>query len=109
MSTTITVPKNNIPIGRLQIGDQVFDITQTPEFTRFFFDLARRAGGTTALTNTDLENAISSLEIGEMVVQASPTAAAAPDVVQPDTWSQSVPDVTQAQDVAQLGEVTWQI
>ena len=45
MTSTLTVPKSDIAIGRVTIDGQVYDVPQTPEFVRFFFDLGRRVGG----------------------------------------------------------------
>ena len=50
----ITPPKNAVPVGRVTINGQTFDVQQHPEFVRFFFDLFQRVGGTSALSNTDL-------------------------------------------------------
>lgn len=55
MTTTVTPPKNTVPVGRVTIGGQTFDVQQHPEFVRFFYDLFKRAGGTSAKTNTELE------------------------------------------------------
>ena len=55
MSTSITTPKNVVPVGQVTIGGTTYDVKQHPEFVRFFFDLFRRVGGSSALTNADLE------------------------------------------------------
>lgn len=62
MSTTLTTPKNNVPVGRVTIQGQTFDVEQHPEFVRFFFDLFRRTGGNTAPTNNDLSTHIATLD-----------------------------------------------
>ncbi len=54
MSTTLTTPKENVPIGSVSVGGQSATVTLSPEYLRFFFDLVRRVGGTKAQTNTDL-------------------------------------------------------
>lgn len=66
MSSNITTPKNNVPVGRVSIGGQTYDVAQHPEFVRFFFDLFRRVGGTGGSSNTDLQIRIDELasEIG---------------------------------------------
>jgi hypothetical protein len=66
MSSNITTPKNNVPVGRVSIGGQTYDVAQHPEFVRFFFDLFRRVGGTGGPSNTDLQILIDELtsEIG---------------------------------------------
>jgi hypothetical protein len=66
MSSNITTPKNNVPVGRVSIGGQTYDVAQHPEFVRFFFDLFRRVGGTGGSSNTDLQSSIDELtsEIG---------------------------------------------
>jgi len=58
MTTTLTVPKSNIPIGTVVIGGATFEVPQHPEFVRFFSDLARRTGGVTAPTNTELSSGV---------------------------------------------------
>lgn len=62
MSTTITTPKSNVPVGRVTINGQTFDVDQHPEFVRFFYDLFRRAGGSAALTNIELADGTASLD-----------------------------------------------
>jgi hypothetical protein len=66
MSTSITPPKNVVPVGRVTIGNATYDVVQHPEFVRFFFDLFRRVGGTSGPSNTDLQTLIDELssEIG---------------------------------------------
>lgn len=51
----ITPPKAQVPIGLLTIAGQEFEVRQHPEIVRFFFDIGTRIGGTTALTNTQLQ------------------------------------------------------
>jgi hypothetical protein len=48
MTISITTPKANVPVGRVTINGQTFDVAQHPEFVRFFFDLFRRTGGTSS-------------------------------------------------------------
>lgn len=72
MSTTVTIPKSNVPIGRLTIDGVDYDVPQHPEFVRFFFDLARRAGGTTAQTNTELADYIASLDSEAQMPRSDP-------------------------------------
>jgi hypothetical protein len=55
MTSNLTIPKNNVPVGRITINGQTFDVPQHPEFVRFFYDLSKRVGGVTAPTNVDLE------------------------------------------------------
>lgn len=62
MTTSLTTPKANVPVGRVTINGQTFDVAQHPEFVRFFFDLFRRAGGVTAPTNNDLSTHIATLD-----------------------------------------------
>lgn len=51
----VTVPKNMVPVGFVQVGNQRYEVQQHPEFVRFFFDLFQRVGGTAAASNSDLE------------------------------------------------------
>lgn len=104
--TKITPPKVPVPIGRVTIGGQSFDVMQHPEFVRFFFDLFKRVGGTDAMGNAELyallvalddaagrldamgahigalRNAIEALQGGEMVMQRAQQDALMPDVMQ---------------------------
>jgi hypothetical protein len=52
MPNKITPPKSNVPIGRVSANG--VDVEQHPEFIRYFFDLLKRVGGTTAQTITDI-------------------------------------------------------
>lgn len=52
----ITTPKANIPIGIVTIQGREFNVTQHPEFVRFFFDLFRRVGGTSGSGSDDIES-----------------------------------------------------
>lgn len=62
MTSTVTLPKSNVPIGRITINGTTYDVPQHPEFVRLFFDLFRRTGGTNAPTNTDLSTHIATLD-----------------------------------------------
>ena len=55
MSTTLTLPKDNVPIGRVTINGVAYEVVQSSEIARFFFDIVRRAGGVTAQSNVDLQ------------------------------------------------------
>src|SRR3954468_13014309 len=59
MPNNITPPKSNIPIGRVAANG--VDVDQHPEFVRYFFDLLKRVGGTTAQTITDLMASIADI------------------------------------------------
>lgn len=74
MTTTLTIPKTDIPIGRLTIDGVQYDVPQHPEFVRFFFDLARRVGGVTAPTNTDLSVHIATLDSEAQMPRSDPGA-----------------------------------
>ncbi len=75
MSTTITTPKATIPIGIVTLpSGQRLEVQQHPEMVRYFFDLVRRVGGTTALTNTDLEAMAQALIDAGAVPLSSPEA-----------------------------------
>lgn len=81
MTTTLTVPKANIPIGTVVIAGTTFDVPQHPEFVRFFSDLARRTGGVTAPTNTDLANGVTTLDTEDVAPRSNPEAREALRVV----------------------------
>lgn len=50
----LTIPRNDVPIGVVLINGQQVTVAQHPEFTRFFFDLFQRVGGTTSSGTDDL-------------------------------------------------------
>lgn len=57
--TTVTPPNIRIPIGRVTVGGVTQDVAIHPEFHRFLmFDLFRRAGGTQAPSNLELDAVI---------------------------------------------------
>jgi len=66
-TTTLTPPKTPVSIGQVTIAGQTYDVKQSPEFVRFFFDLYRRVGGAEAVSNTDL--ALLSRSMGPMFGQ----------------------------------------
>jgi hypothetical protein len=74
MTTTITAPKSNIPVGTVTIDGMTYDVPQHPEFVRFFFDLFRRVGDTQALTNTDLQTLIEHLDSEALMPKGDPLA-----------------------------------
>lgn len=51
----VTPPNATIPVGVIELGGRRIEVKQHPEFVRFFFDLFSRIGGTSALTNVELE------------------------------------------------------
>jgi hypothetical protein len=61
--TNITSPKSNIPVGYVTVNGQRLEVSQHPEFVRFFFDLMRRVGGTDATDNTALQSALDQAEL----------------------------------------------
>lgn len=63
--TKITIPKVSVPIGRVTIGGQAFDVMQHPEFVRLIFDLVKRVGGTEA---TGLDELSSLADAGRLGV-----------------------------------------
>lgn len=72
--STLTIPKANIPVGSVTIQGQQFQVALNPEFTRFFFDLSRRVGGTSAMTNGDLSNNIDALDADAQISRSDPLA-----------------------------------
>lgn len=74
MTSSITTPKMNVPIGRVMVGGQSYDVDQHPEFVRFFFDLFRRAGGTTAQTNVEISGSLSALDSDAQMARSDPIA-----------------------------------
>ena len=60
--TIITPPKAQVPIGFVTVAGQRLEVMQHPEFIRFFFDLLRRIGGTSAPSIDGLEAAIAQAE-----------------------------------------------
>ena len=74
MTTTLTIPKENVPIGRVTVGGVDIDVVQSPEFVRFFFDLARRVGGTKAPTNNDLSGHVATLDSEALMARSDPDA-----------------------------------
>lgn len=74
MTSTITVPKSNIPIGSLTIAGVVYDVPQHPEFARFCYDLVKRVGGVTAQTNNDLSIDIQTLDSEAQMPRSDPGA-----------------------------------
>lgn len=74
MSTTLTLPKANIPIGTVTIDGVPYDVQQHPEFVRFFYDSQRRAGGTVALTNVEISNGVASLDSDAQMARSDPVS-----------------------------------
>ena len=74
MTTTLTIPKANVPIGRVTIGGIDYDVAQHPEFVRLFFDFARRVGGTTAPTNNELSGHVETLDSDAQMSRSDPSA-----------------------------------
>lgn len=70
--TKITPPKVPVPIGRVTIGGQSFDVMQHPEFVRFFFDLFKRVGGTEATSLGDLSDLIDANRLGVFQPRQAP-------------------------------------
>lgn len=69
MARTVTPPNASIPVGLIELDGQRIEVKQHPEFVRFFFDLFTRAGGVSALTNTELQTLAQSLiDAGAMPV-----------------------------------------
>lgn len=97
MNTTITPPKAQIPIGTITINGVRYDVAQHPEFVRFFFDLLRRVGGSSATSNTDLASMVEQLQGQEMTMQPTPAQG------------QALPDIMQTSGFdAIASETTWQ-
>lgn len=102
----LTPPKAPVPIGLVMVNGQLVDVQQHPEFSRFFFDLFRRVGGTESISNADLydlllslddassrvdalasqigalRHAFESLQAGEMITQRVSHDTTLPDVMQ---------------------------
>lgn len=74
MTTSITNPKAQIPVGTVTIDGMPYDVAQHPEFVRFFFDLFRRVGSTEALTNNDLQTLIEHLDSEALMPKTDPLA-----------------------------------
>lgn len=74
MSTTLTLPKSNVPIGTVAIGGVSYDVAQNAEFTRLFYDFFRRVGSTTAPTNNDLSMHIETLDSEAQMPKSDPSA-----------------------------------
>ena len=52
--STVTPPRNGIPIGWMRVNGVRTMVEIEPEYLRFFFSLYERGGGTTAPSNTDI-------------------------------------------------------
>lgn len=74
MTTSITSPKANIPVGTVVVDGVSYDVPQHPEFVRFFFDIFRRVGSTEALTNIDLQTLIEHLDSEALMPKTDPVA-----------------------------------
>lgn len=74
MSASLTLPKANVPIGSVVIAGTRYDVAQSPEFVRLFFDLFRRVGSTAAPTNNDLNTLVDQLESATLNLHNDPSA-----------------------------------
>ncbi|MCW1958309.1 MAG: hypothetical protein KIH64_007145 [Mycobacterium sp.] len=52
--STVTPPRAGIPIGRLRIGDKVFEVEADGEYLRFFASMVTRVGGVTGTGTEEL-------------------------------------------------------
>jgi chromosome segregation ATPase len=77
MTTSITTPKSNVPVGRVTIDGKTFDVDQHPEFVRFFYDLFRRTGGSAALTNIELADGAAALDSDAQMLRSDLAAVEA--------------------------------
>lgn len=78
MTSKLTPPKANIPVGRLTPSG---DILPSDELTRFFYDLVKRAGGTVSQTNVELTETtiVQAADISELQAQMTTTLTATYD------------------------------
>lgn len=72
--STLTIPKSTIPIGTFTFQGQTVSIPASSEYARFFFDLARRVGGVSALSNGDLSDNIDALDADAQFSRSDPLA-----------------------------------
>lgn len=104
MSRTLTPPMARIPIGTVVINGQVLEVKQHPEFSRFFFDLFARVGGTAGTGNADLLDMIGTLPGDPVAEEAGSLAREALGLIQtrPAQQPSIAPDPDLSSDVQSL-------